>query len=161
MAERTTASLCPRVLVYPGSMPRLLATILWLCFTAKVVFYASFVPLWEGYDEFSHFAFVEHLAANHSLPDLRNSATPKDVAESLRSAPVPWTIRGWKSDWTTHDEYWRLTPEVRQQREKNVVETPLSVTSDPTLNLYEAQQPPLAYIVFSLPYATFRNSSLV
>jgi hypothetical protein len=144
-------------------MPTFLISVLWLCFVARVFFYASFVPLWEGYDEFSHFGFVQHLAANHSLPDPRNATVSKEIAESLRLAPVPWTIREWKPGWTTHDDYWRLPREVRRERERTIRELSpqLALESAPDLSQYEAQQPPLAYLVFSLPYAAFRSAPLV
>src|SRR5262249_42903742 len=83
-----------------------LTGLLWLCVLAKLIFYSSFVPLWEGYDEFPNFALVERRVETHSLPDLKNAIFPNDVAESLRRLPVPWTIRNWTPGWTPHDEYW-------------------------------------------------------
>ena len=85
-----------------------LTGVLWFCFLMKLVFYASFVPLWEGYDEFAHFAFVQQLSDTHELPDLLNSRASREVEESLRLAPVPWTIRQWTPRWTTYDDFWRL-----------------------------------------------------
>lgn len=103
--------------------------VLWICVFAKLVFYSSFVPLWEGYDEFAHFAFVEYLFNNHTLPDLRSAVVPPDITESVRTVPVPTTIRSW----------------IHEPR---------------PLRLYEAQQPPLAYLLYEIPYAAFRSASL-
>jgi len=138
-------------------------SLLWLCFVAKIAFYSSFVPLWEGYDEFSHFGFVQYLAAKHSLPGLLHATASKEIDESLRLAPVPWTIRDWRSGWTTHDEYWRLPPEVRGDRQTKLLGLPpqSALESAPDLSLYEAQQPPLAYLALVLPYAIFQSSPLV
>jgi hypothetical protein len=108
--------------------PAVMVGVLWFCFLAKLIFYSSFVPLWEGYDEFAHFAFVEYLVQAHSLPDLKNAVVPLDVANSLQTGPVPWTIRSW--------------------------------AGGRPLRLYEAQQPPLAYFLYAIPYAAFQRSDL-
>jgi len=128
----------------------------------KLVFYTGFVPLWEGYDEFAHLAFVQHLAGSHELPDLLNARTSQEVAESLQLAPVPWTIREWTPGWTTEDNFWRLPPSSREQRERELTEIPraLALEPSPDLRSYEAQQPPLAYLLYSIPYALFQSASL-
>lgn len=136
---------------------------LWVCFVLKLLFYSSFVPLWEGYDEFAHFAFVQYLVANHQLPPLQNAAISKEVAESLRLAPVPWTNRQWMSGWTTHDDFWRLPEARRQQREVELSQIPHALAREPApnLSLYEAQQPPLAYLLYSVPYGVFQSADLL
>jgi len=140
----------------------ILTGVLWFCFLMKLVFYASFIPLWEGYDEFAHFAFVQHLADAQELPDLLNARVSQEVAESLRLAPVPWTIRQWTPGWTTHEDFRRLPDLTRQQRERELKEIPRALAREPAPNLraYEAQQPPLAYLLYSIPYAMFQNAGL-
>jgi 4-amino-4-deoxy-L-arabinose transferase-like glycosyltransferase len=141
----------------------ILTGVLWFCFLMKLAFYASFVPLWEGYDEFAHFAFVQHLIDTHELPDLLNAGASEEVAESLRLAPVPWTIRQWTPGWTTHDDFWRLPDLTRQRRERELKEIPRTLARETAQNLrsYEAQQPPLAYLMYSIPYAVFRGAGLL
>jgi hypothetical protein len=145
-----------------GKTPNLLLVgVLWFCFFAKLVFYCSFVPLWEGYDEFSHYAFVEHFAITHSLPNARNTL-PGDLAESLKLAPVPWTIRQWTTDWTSHDAFWHLPLDTRKVKERALKDLPrISVPNGSQIQLYEAQQPPLAYLVFWLWYPLLRNADLL
>jgi hypothetical protein len=140
----------------------ILVGVLWLCFLTKLVFYSSFVPLWEGYDEFSHFAFVQYLAVNHELPAFQNSNTSEEVAESLRLAPVPWTIRQWTAGWITHDDFWRLPAVARQQRESELEQIPDALARERAsdLRLYEAQQPPLAYLLYLIPYTVFERTDL-
>jgi hypothetical protein len=136
---------------------------LWLCFLTKLLFYSSFVPLWEGYDEFAHFAFVQYLNANHKLPPLKNAGVSQEVAESLRLAPVPWTIRQWMSGSLPHDDFWRLPEASRQQRELELKQIPRSLAPEPApnLSLYETQQPPLAYLLYAVPYAVFQSADLL
>jgi hypothetical protein len=135
---------------------------LWLCFLTKLLFYSSFVPLWEGYDEFAHFAFVQYLTANHKLPPLKNTGVSQEVAESLRLAPVPWTIRQWTPGWIPYDDFRHLPEASRRQRERELKQIPRTSAREqaPNLPLYEAQQPPLAYLLYSIPYAAFRNANL-
>ncbi len=118
---------------------------LWLCVLAKLIFYSSFVPLWEGYDEFAHFAFVEYLFNNHALPDGRNAVVPPDIAASLRAGPVPWTIRTWTGS-VPYEDFW--------QGRRPVPRPPADQ------RLYEAQQPPLAYLLYAIPYAAFHSAGL-
>ena len=136
--------------------------VLWFCVLMKLVFYASFVPLWEGYDEFAHFAFVQNLVDTHTLPDMRSAAASEEVSRSLRLAPVPWTIRQWTPGWTTNDDFWRLPAGSRQQRARDLKQIPraLAREPDPGLRLYEAQQPPLAYLLYAIQYAAFQGADL-
>jgi hypothetical protein len=140
----------------------ILTGVLWLSFLTKLLFYSSFVPLWEGYDEFAHFAFVQYLTANHKLPPLKNTGVSQEVAESLRLAPVPWTIRQWTPGGISHDDFWHLPEASRDQRERELKQIPRTSAREqaPNLRLYEAQQPPLAYLLYSVPYAAFQNADL-
>jgi hypothetical protein len=89
---------------------------LWCCFVIKGTFYASFLPLWEGYDESSHFSFVEHLATHSRLPN-PITGIPRDVSASLQLTPVPWTIKDWEPGWITHDDFWQLSSWEIHRRE--------------------------------------------
>jgi hypothetical protein len=142
---------------------RVILLILWCCFVLKGVFYASFLPLWEGYDEFLHFAFVEHLATRGSLPNPVTSGIPPDVSESLRLAPVPWVIKDWETGWISHDRFWQLTSSEIHRRERGLR---LLTDTGPgfdqrELRLYEAQQPPLSYVLLAVAYLPVQHHSIV
>jgi hypothetical protein len=141
---------------------RVILCILWCCFVIKGTFYASFLPLWEGYDEFSHFAFVEHLVTRGTLPDRAASGVPRDVSESLRLAPVPWVIKDWEPGWISHDGFWRLSSSETYRRERylrSLTDT-VSGFEERELKLYEGQQPPLAYVLLAAYYLPVRHHSL-
>jgi hypothetical protein len=145
----------------PRRLRALLVGLIWLCFLAKAAFYSSFLPLWEGPDEYAHFAFVQYLAATHSLPPTKATVS-REVSESLQLAPVPWTIRR-PPLWVAQDDFWRLAPAAREEREKLLSAMPRAWATQPAKPqelLYEAQQPPLAYLLFWLPYAAFENSDI-
>jgi hypothetical protein len=66
-------------------LPRLL-TAIWLVFVLRGAFYCRFIPLWEGYDEWGHYAFVEHLRTNAgSLPHTTDGVT-EEIRRSVQSA---------------------------------------------------------------------------
>ena len=116
--------------------------VVWACLTARLLFYAAMLPLWEGYDEWAHFAVIRHVAAGELLP-ARDAAVPADVEESLRLAPVAWEMRGLPPPAATHDVFWTLAPEERARRE---AEFRRGAHADaPGLPAYEALQPPLYY----------------
>lgn len=128
--------------------PIFVAGALWILLLLKLIFYCSLVPRWEGYDEFAHFAFVGHLVNNHTLPALKDAAVSDDIVQSLHDGPVPWTIRNWTPDWIAHDDYWS----GHRSQPANAPAAPV--------RQYEAQQPPLAYVIYAVPYAMVRNASL-
>src|SRR5215471_15810908 len=61
--------------------PRTLVLI-WVCFAARLFFYAAMQPLWEGYDEWAHFSVIRLMAGGHLLVD-RNAPVPADIDASM------------------------------------------------------------------------------
>jgi 4-amino-4-deoxy-L-arabinose transferase-like glycosyltransferase len=121
---------------------------IWACFLARLAFYSSMLPLWEGYDEWAHFSVVRHMAVNHEALVGRDAPVPRDVEASLQLAPVPWEMRYLPPPWLTQDSYWSLPPEMRAHREAAFRTMPRAwsrqMGSGPFL-AYEALQPPLYY----------------
>src|SRR5262245_28812776 len=93
---------------------------LWLAFLCKGAFYAVVFPIWEGFDEFAHFAFIQHIANYHELtvPDTRVS---HEIDASLELAPLPWELIKILPSYTTHDAYWQLPPTERIRRQKELL----------------------------------------
>ena len=60
--------------------------LLWICFLARGVFYCVALPLWEGFDEYAHFAYVQHIAAGNWLIAPETSANG-EVERSIVLAP--------------------------------------------------------------------------
>src|SRR5260370_16390000 len=82
----------------------LLVGLVWIVFLSKAVFYASVLPLWEGYDEFSHFDFVQYVAINRQLPTVQANGS-REISESLRVAPLPWLQRRSHPAGLSHDDF--------------------------------------------------------
>ena len=126
--------------------PRWLLAI-WLCFLARAIFYCAALPLWEGYDEWSHFATVQRMAFRGEPLVSRFSQIPRDVAASLELAPVSWECRYLPPPSATYDEFWRLPAAERARREAEFRAIPSAwARQDSTGNLktYEGLQAPLA-----------------
>ena len=114
---------------------------LWCCFLARLLFYAAMLPLWEGYDEWAHFAVVRQMAFGGRWLPSRDAAIPRDVETSLQLAPVPWELRSLAPPAVTRDDYWRLSREERERRKAQLGSPPDAWG----LKAYEALQPPLYY----------------
>ena len=122
-----------------------LATI-WVCFLARAVFYCAAIPLWEGYDEWSHFAVVQRMAFRGELLVSRDAPVARDVAASLELAPVPWECRTLPEPSITRDGFWRLPASERAQRESRFREIPADAAVQDApggLKAYEGLQGPL------------------
>jgi 4-amino-4-deoxy-L-arabinose transferase-like glycosyltransferase len=122
--------------------------LIWACFAARLAFYAAMLPLWEGFDEWAHFAAIRALAASGGRLAPRDAPVPRDVAESLRLAPVAWELRNYPPPAVTQDAFWTLPPAERQRRETAFRDMPAAWRSEsgpPSLTAYEALQPPLYY----------------
>ena len=77
--------------------------VVWMCFIARGAFYSAVLPLWEGFDEWAHFAVIQRMAVRGELVVLRESPISRDIAPSLELAPVPWELRYLPLPSMTHD----------------------------------------------------------
>ncbi|HKW96591.1 MAG TPA: glycosyltransferase family 39 protein [Bryobacteraceae bacterium] len=126
--------------------PRRAVLLIWLCFTTRAVFYSAMLPLWEGFDEWAHFAVIERMALRGEPLVSRESPVPRDVQASLELAPLPWQLRNLPPPSLTEDTYWQLPAEERQRREALFREMPRAweyQDAEGGLPAYEALQPPL------------------
>lgn len=127
--------------------------LVWCLFVCRGIFAISTLPLWEGFDEFSHFAVIQHVALEAAFPrpDTGNS---REVSQSLRLTPMPWQLRDSPEVRYTHDSYWKSPDRERLRRELQQIppQRPGSDVWVPCERLYEAQQPPLYYVLAALPY---------
>ncbi len=127
-----------------SSMTRYRAiALLWLCFVVRGLYYATVTPLWEGYDEYSHYAYLDYLIHNGNLPKPGVSRNSVEVEASLRADPLPWTQQQLHPGVISYDRWWTLAPSERARR---LAAVPASHAEDPAGDpIYEAQQPPLYY----------------
>jgi len=135
---------------------------IWACFLARLLFYCAMLPLWEGYDEWAHFAVIRHVAAGEALVS-RQAAIPRDVQASLGLAPVPWEMRSLGPPALTEDAYWRLPADARAERQQALRAMPRSWQREDGaggFTAYEALQPPLYYWIMALVLRVCRGAGL-
>jgi hypothetical protein len=125
----------------------------WLLFAAlNAALYASLLPLWEGFDEAFHYAYVETLATRGALPLPTGGWMARDVEASLKIAPVSAAVRQNLPYSTTFAEYFALDAQARAARQAELRALPpawrnqVLPSSPPN---YEAQQTPLAYVLLA------------
>ncbi|MEQ1884643.1 MAG: DUF2142 domain-containing protein [Bryobacteraceae bacterium] len=114
-----------------------------LLFLARGTFYCFLQPLWEGYDEWAHVAFIHAIATTGHLP-ARADPIPSEIADSLAATPEPYSAEPPPQS-LTRDQFWRLTDAERADRLQHP-------PRGGSLFQYEAQQPPLYYVLLALPY---------
>lgn len=119
---------------------RVAIVLVWFCFVARLLFYCAAMPMWEGYDEFAHFAMVQWIALHSGLPDFRDTRMNRQVSQSLQLAPVPGMLRDPAKGWLGDDEYWQLPVEERARRESRLRALPAAwaLEVDPSMPLWEA-----------------------
>jgi hypothetical protein len=120
-------------------------------------------PIWEGFDEWAHFGYIQHLA-QYGHPPSRTEPVSDALRRSVELAPVSASAAEYSLGSLTHDAFWRLSPEERLIRERELRELRASYTrasgGNHILRQYEAQQPPLYYLLLAPVYFTLKDSSL-
>jgi len=133
---------------------RRLLFVLWLCFVVRGCFYSALLPLWEGYDEPFHFAFIQYVVAHGGLP-VPTTPVSREVQQSLHLLPLSWEERlhRLQPPFSTEDSYWQLSEADRNALEQQVRGIPPQWGSQPGTApaLYEAQQAPLYYWIMAAP----------
>ena len=127
--------------------------LVWICFMVRGLFYTVMVPMWEGFDEYVHFAYIQQIVHAGGLP-VSSDPISKELEESLKLVPTPWELQNTDPSLTSHDRYWNLTKEERERREAGLLGMPRSWSvqkSEGARKIYEAQQPPLYYWLMSVP----------
>ncbi|MBZ5729136.1 MAG: hypothetical protein LAP87_29690 [Acidobacteriia bacterium] len=118
---------------------------IWFCFLARAFFYCAVLPLWEGFDEWSHFGVVQRMAFRGEPLVSRDSPLPGDAAASLDLVPLPWELRNFAPPSATHDVFWRLPPAERARRESlfRAISPAWALQDAANLKTYEGLQGPL------------------
>ncbi|MBU1628378.1 glycosyltransferase family 39 protein, partial [bacterium] len=62
--------------------------ILLLFFLIKGLVVSSTIPLWQAPDEFAHYSYIQSIAEQRGIPNLRNSRLSEEVAETIDQADV-------------------------------------------------------------------------
>ncbi|HJZ98708.1 MAG TPA: hypothetical protein VKE70_19500 [Candidatus Solibacter sp.] len=118
----------------------------------NAILYAGLLPLWEGFDEPFHYAYVQDLENMHSLPVQRQSTMSEEVWQSFPLAPASYLVKRNLPMVTTFEDYSHLPPEeqLALRRRLENLDPRLAAAPSGAMN-YESQQAPLAYAAL-LPF---------
>lgn len=134
-----------------------------VAFLLRGAFYSVEQPMWEGFDEWAHFGYIEHVVRYRRLPS-RFDPVSDQLRRSVELAPVSAAAADYSTASITHDAFWRLPVEERLRRERELRGLTTGYKSDGgvsgALLQYEAQQPPLYYLLLALPYLAVQSLSL-
>ena len=121
--------------------------ILWVCFVIRGIACSALMPMWEGYDEWAHFAYVQHLVNGEALSVPGVSRPSREVMESRRLAPAAWTQRDVLPGSLSYEAWWALSREQRAERRRALDSLPDEFRGEDVAAAtnYESQQPPLYY----------------
>jgi hypothetical protein len=146
-----------------GKTPDFLLPVIALFGVLNGLLYCLLLPLWEGFDEPFHFAYVQTLSVRRELPVLGGSRLSQEVWQSLHLAPSSHVVRHNLPFVTTFGEFAALPEEARHARRESLRNLPLGLRETEagnTLN-YEAQQAPLAYLPLAAAEHLWRADPLV
>ncbi len=123
--------------------------LVWAMFIVKGLLYAAVTPLWEGFDEPFHFAYVQSLAAAHQLPEFGEARVGADVAESTAYVPLPdlMPALGAADEKLTYRDYWQMDQARRAgvMEKLRRLEASADTLTPSDVPLYQVQHPPLYY----------------
>lgn len=147
----------------PGAGQSRLLMLVYVAFLARGLFYCVQMPLWEGFDEWAHFAYVQHVAEHGRWPD-RGAPVSDEIRSSLTLVPLSASAVESAPERITHDAFWLLPAEERSRREQallNLHRTSMHIPTDAhPARQYEGQQPPLYFAILALPYSLVDSWSL-
>lgn len=131
-----------------------------LLFGALLVGFAqlAMLPPWEGFDDAGHYSYIQQIADKGSRPHYRDRISA-EIIDYLKIAPGPQTLN---PRWTYQDFFAapRATVEfVRTAAHAN--RDPNRVWRNGSGANWEAQQPPLYYLLMAPLYSISKGSSLV
>ena len=133
---------------------------IWIGFALRLVFYATAFPIWEGFDEWAHFAVIRHVAAGEVLVP-RDASVPLDIASSMQIAPMPRTLENLPGAVVSHEQFWTLPAEERASREAEFRAIPREFANESSrIGAYETLQPPVYYWLMAPLLWILRGCSL-
>ncbi|UCD56379.1 MAG: glycosyltransferase family 39 protein [Candidatus Hydrogenedentota bacterium] len=139
--------------------------LIWAMFVIKSLVYIAVTPLWEGFDELFHFAYIQSLAATRSLPVWGETFIDADIAKSTAYVPLaglmPQLAHGFEK--LSYRDYWQVDEAERERFRKQLYQLKASsdrLTASSAL-LYQVQHPPLYYALCIPLYKAIDGRNIV
>lgn len=120
----------------------------------------ALLPPWEGFDEHAHYGYVQYLADEKKLPVMGAFPFSTDLADYQRVGPMPYSLALTDSGRKSYRDL-----AISSENDKALVRrlitgrpgTPRQYEPTPGKNNWQAQHPPLYYIILTPFYDLSRN----
>jgi MFS family permease len=124
--------------------------LLFLLALLNSILYCCLLPLWEGFDEPFHYAYVESLSADRRIPVLKQTPISAEIRASLNLIPISFILKRSIPGTIAFEDWFQFSPAERARRRGELRALPPAQRRQPsTLLNYEAQQTPLAYLLLA------------
>lgn len=119
----------------------------------NAILYCSLLPLWEGFDETFHYAYVQQLSTRWQLPVLGRTTISEEVWQALQLQPVSHYIQASTRAPISFLDYFGFPQERRTAMRKELEWLPKALKYQEHAGLlnYEVNQPPLPYLAMAVP----------
>ncbi|HZS55767.1 MAG TPA: hypothetical protein VFA65_15305 [Bryobacteraceae bacterium] len=112
--------------------------------------YSCFLPLWEGFDEPFHYAYVQSLSTGHQFPVLGRATISDEIYQSFNDVPLPRLLSVTLPGTLSFEDWFHVSTEEKSQRVARLkTVSPELRYKQSNLQNYEAQQAPLAYLLLT------------
>jgi len=148
-----------------GTALRSLLALVWLLLVVRALIYIAATPLWEGFDELFHFAYIHSLASTGSLPVWGETFIDAEIATSTAYVPLaglmPQLAPGFKK--LSYRDYWEMEEAQRDSFREQLdrLQASASRLVQSSVPLYQTQHPPLYYALCVPLYKAMEGRSLV
>lgn len=114
----------------------------------SAILYCCLLPLWEGFDEPFHYAYIQSLSVDHRVPVLNRTRISSEIRQSLTLTPVSPILHRSLPKSISFSDWFQLSSEQRDARRSALLSLQPKLNAEPSeLANYEAQQAPLAYVL--------------
>jgi hypothetical protein len=112
--------------------------------------YCCLLPLWEGFDEPFHYAYVESISVSRQIPVLKQTPISAEIRNSLDIVPISFILKRSIPGTIAFEDWFSFSSAEQAKRINQLRAIPSEQQRSPSSLLnYEAQQTPLAYLVLA------------
>lgn len=131
-----------------------------LLFLSRGFLHILVVPMWEGFDEPFHYAYLQYMAEHRNLPPLNAPAVSREILESLQLFPTTYHLSHLTP--IRFKNFWELSvpDRIRLRQSLDSIE-PASKSHLTDMANYQTQHPPLYYLLCTPLYLLGRHLRLV
>jgi len=141
-----------------------------ILFVVQGIINSGMYPLWDPADEAPHFAYMQHIVEEKSIPTFDDFLS-NEIMFTFDKTPMPvhW-IKIWFNDefenfnFYNRTSFWNTFDLEEIQNNKELISSQTlesRITSEPFITSYEAGQPPIGYLVQVPVYLLFYDQDIL